>query len=205
MEMEDGSEVKEGNGQATAMPSCLERMQNKLKCSFCTRAIGKSFFVKCAVCESVLLCADCFVAGVRLPPHNNSHPYRVAECLDNISIFQKDWSAKEELLLLEGNGKVFSLLPSAFGRGLAVGAGKGIAPLYDFVLTWGLLFFFFFFASAGILRHGMGNWKVIADAMDTNKTAKQVVCRPSLSSFLPSLCAPRLPFLLFLFFSRILR
>lgn len=95
-----------GNGfsesSPTSMPSHLLRIQNKLKCSFCTKSIGRSLFVQCAVCDNILLCSDCFAAGVILPPHNSSHPYRVAECLESTTIFAKDWTIKEELLLLDG-------------------------------------------------------------------------------------------------------
>lgn len=46
-------------------------------------------------------CIDCFCAGAALLPHRPDHPYRVVDCLD-FPIFNKDWSAREELLLLEG-------------------------------------------------------------------------------------------------------
>jgi hypothetical protein len=36
-----------------------------------------------------------------MPPHNSSHPYFVARCLER-SIFEKDWTAKEELMLFDG-------------------------------------------------------------------------------------------------------
>ncbi|CAM9198537.1 unnamed protein product, partial [Ectocarpus fasciculatus] len=45
-------------------------------------------------------CIDCFCAGAALLPHRPDHPYRVVDCLD-FPIFNKDWSAREELLLLE--------------------------------------------------------------------------------------------------------
>jgi len=38
---------------------------------------------------------------VTLKPHDPTHSYRLADCLD-FPIFAKDWSAQEELLLLEG-------------------------------------------------------------------------------------------------------
>lgn len=56
---------------------------------------------QCAECENFDLCADCFCAGVELKPHKNTHAYRVSDNL-NFPVFDKDWTAKEELLLLDG-------------------------------------------------------------------------------------------------------
>jgi transcriptional adapter 2-alpha len=57
--------------------------------------------IKCADCENFDLCMNCFAAGNEVAPHKNSHAYRV---VDNIAfpLFHKDWTAEEELLLLEG-------------------------------------------------------------------------------------------------------
>lgn len=80
-------------------PLALIRSSNQ--CSFCTRNISKSFFVKCAECKDFFLCSDCFAAGVKLYPHENSHAYHIPDCLDN-PLFVKDWTVKEDLMLLEG-------------------------------------------------------------------------------------------------------
>lgn len=83
----------------TSVPSSL----TSLKCTFCTRGIEHTFYITCAVCTTpeVHLCVDCFSAGVNVGDHENCHPYRVPDCLD-MPIFSKDWTIKEELLLLEG-------------------------------------------------------------------------------------------------------
>jgi hypothetical protein len=97
--------------------------KQQYSCSYCAkvlcsltikstaRADGKSFRflqnitgmprVKCAECESFDLCMNCFAAGNEVAPHKNNHAYRV---VDNIAFptFHKDWTAEEELLLLEG-------------------------------------------------------------------------------------------------------
>ena len=79
-------------------------------CSYCHKDITMLCVIKCAdpVCvasseNGTTLCADCFAAGVNLPPyHVCTHSYRVADCLEQWPIFHKDWSANEELTLLEG-------------------------------------------------------------------------------------------------------
>ena len=57
--------------------------------------------IKCAECTDFDLCIDCFAAGNEVSPHKSSHDYQV---VDNIAFtaFHKDWTAEEELLLLEG-------------------------------------------------------------------------------------------------------
>ncbi len=70
-------------------------------CRYCKRDITQTCRIKCAVCENVELCTDCFCAGANFENHENSHAYQVSDCLD-FPIFCADWSAGEELLLLEG-------------------------------------------------------------------------------------------------------
>lgn len=75
--------------------------KNPFHCSYCKRDITLQFRVHCAECSNFNLCADCFSSGVSLHPHESSHSYRVVKNLD-FPIFVKDWTANEELLLLEG-------------------------------------------------------------------------------------------------------
>jgi transcriptional adapter 2-alpha len=75
--------------------------KKKVSCSYCGRDVTMLCRVHCAVCPDFKLCNDCFSVGVRLLPHEPSHAYRVVDCLD-VPIFAKDWTASEELLLLEG-------------------------------------------------------------------------------------------------------
>jgi len=70
-------------------------------CSYCKRDITQDFRVKCNFCVDFNLCADCFTSGVKLSPHLPTHPYRIVDCL-SFPLFSKDWSAAEELLMLEG-------------------------------------------------------------------------------------------------------
>jgi transcriptional adapter 2-alpha len=57
--------------------------------------------IKCAECADWDLCADCFCAGVELGKHKNHHAYRIVDNT-NFPIFQPDWTATDELLMLSG-------------------------------------------------------------------------------------------------------
>lgn len=70
-------------------------------CSYCFRDLSSQFMVHCAECECFQLCSDCFSVGVELSPHKNTHSYRIVDNLD-FPVLTKDWTALEELLLLEG-------------------------------------------------------------------------------------------------------
>jgi transcriptional adapter 2-alpha len=70
-------------------------------CSYCERDATGGIRIRCAECPSFELCGDCFASGVELYPHKNTHKYRVVDCLA-FPVFDKAWTADEELLLLEG-------------------------------------------------------------------------------------------------------
>ena len=77
-------------------------------CSVCKRDITSTLRIRCAECHpSVDLCADCFCVGATVVnsdcTHLASHSYRVVDCLDPPIFGEADWSAAEELLLLEGS------------------------------------------------------------------------------------------------------
>ena len=99
-------------------------------CSYCKRDITLSLRIRCVECSTeetpFELCGDCFAVGINVSNHVNSHTYRVVDCLDT-PIFVNDWTANEELLLLEG-----------------------------------------------IVKFGVGNWRTIAEYINTNKSAGQV-------------------------------
>lgn len=73
----------------------------KIYCSYCSIDITLYLRIKCYECLNFNLCCDCFNSCVELLPHLNTHKYRIVDCLNN-SIFNKDWSTLDELLLLEG-------------------------------------------------------------------------------------------------------
>lgn len=72
-------------------------------CSICDRTITKSVKVKCLDCDnpSIYTCLECHRTGEEKGQHRNSHAYYI---LDNLSfpLFTKNWSAKEELMLIQG-------------------------------------------------------------------------------------------------------
>lgn len=125
------------------------------RCSYCTKNVVRSFSVTCADCDKCVLCSDCFAAGVEIASHKNNHKYKVADCLE-YPLFVKDWNVGEELALLEGI--VFLLI-----------AHSHRCTHKPILHSW-----FLFFFLLGIERFGMGNWKVIADHINTNKSTKQV-------------------------------
>eukprot|EP00211_Chloroparvula_japonica_P001560 CAMPEP_0119158416 /NCGR_PEP_ID=MMETSP1310-20130426/53251_1 /TAXON_ID=464262 /ORGANISM="Genus nov. species nov., Strain RCC2339" /LENGTH=604 /DNA_ID=CAMNT_0007151041 /DNA_START=124 /DNA_END=1935 /DNA_ORIENTATION=- len=69
-------------------------------CNYCSRSIC-TIRIKCAVCPDFDLCLECFSVGVELNDHKNDHSYSIVDRLD-FPVFRADWSAQEELLLLEG-------------------------------------------------------------------------------------------------------
>lgn len=73
-------------------------------------AIQDQIYIKSAASEDVDLCLECFSVGVEIKdvkktdgkhPHRNNCNYRVMERLD-FPIIVDDWSAREELALLDG-------------------------------------------------------------------------------------------------------
>ena len=83
-------------------------------CAYCRRGIGSEVRIRCAECGPKTLpagvaaplhfCVECFSAGVEGFGHSASHKYSVIE---NASIYplSKEWTADEELRLLEGVNK----------------------------------------------------------------------------------------------------
>lgn len=83
-----------------------------VSCSYCRRNISNHCRIRCAdpVCNDSSngpfdLCSDCFCSGAELKPHENSHAYQVIDSLE-FPVFSKDWSANDELLMLEGTFKI---------------------------------------------------------------------------------------------------
>lgn len=74
------------------------------KCNNCGSSLSQEFRVRCAICPKFDLCGDCFSVGAEIPPHLNTHPYRIVDCLD-VPLFSRDWTISDELLMLEGIDK----------------------------------------------------------------------------------------------------
>ncbi|KAL1872769.1 hypothetical protein VTK73DRAFT_1375 [Phialemonium thermophilum] len=76
----------------------------KYVCDVCSADITSTVRIRCAhsACNEYDLCVQCFAAGRSSNNHQPAtHPYRVIE-QNSFPIFDKEWGADEELLLLEG-------------------------------------------------------------------------------------------------------
>ncbi|KAJ5666931.1 Transcriptional adapter 2 [Penicillium macrosclerotiorum] len=76
----------------------------KFHCDVCSVDVTSTVRISCAhpVCHEYDLCVPCFAAGESSKNHDpSSHPFQVIE-QNSVPIFQEDWGADEELLLLEG-------------------------------------------------------------------------------------------------------
>ncbi|PRP86430.1 hypothetical protein PROFUN_05349 [Planoprotostelium fungivorum] len=76
------------------------RKQVRYHCNYCGKDISNVVRVKCAVCPDFDLCVQCFSVGVELTGHKNNHDYHIMDIL-NFPLFDEEWGADEELLLLE--------------------------------------------------------------------------------------------------------
>lgn len=74
---------------------------SSINCDYCRKDITTLIHIKCAECSDVELCLECFAYGVEVSPHVKTHSYRV---ISNVTkpLFENDWGADEELLLLDG-------------------------------------------------------------------------------------------------------
>jgi len=70
------------------------------RCDYCRDELTNQIRIKCADCVDFDLCVDCFAMGLSVPPHKGNHRYRVIEPI-KLPIFDPDWTADEEMLLLE--------------------------------------------------------------------------------------------------------
>ncbi|KAJ9156390.1 Transcriptional adapter 2 [Pleurostoma richardsiae] len=76
----------------------------KYVCDVCSADITSTVRIRCAhsACNEYDLCVQCFASGQSSNAHQPAtHPYRVIE-QNSFPIFDREWGADEELLLLEG-------------------------------------------------------------------------------------------------------
>jgi len=97
-------EETEKNG----VPRLAKRLKRKERpeavryhCDYCRKDISNIIRIKCAVCQDFDLCLQCFSVGVEIGSHKKNHDYQVMDIL-NFPLFDENWGADEELLLLEG-------------------------------------------------------------------------------------------------------
>lgn len=83
----------------------FEGLMGPSVCNICDRDIGKSIKIRCMECTSPLsLCLDCLRnkrTKPEFPAHKATHDYYVYDGLD-FPLLMKDWSAKDELQLIQG-------------------------------------------------------------------------------------------------------
>ncbi|KAM0789610.1 hypothetical protein ACM66B_000416 [Microbotryomycetes sp. NB124-2] len=83
----------------------------KASCDSCSADITHNVHMRCAesqpghtdrlTCPDFDLCVPCFLAGKQVGPHRSNHAYRIISS-HAFPIFDKEWGADEELLLIEG-------------------------------------------------------------------------------------------------------
>ncbi|KAJ3430491.1 transcriptional adapter 2-alpha [Anaeramoeba flamelloides] len=76
----------------------------RIHCMSCNEDLTNSIIVKCAICDSMMMCVVCFMKGVQLNDHQPNHDYQVFNCQET-PIYQMRWSLKDEVLLLEAIDK----------------------------------------------------------------------------------------------------
>ncbi|KAJ2799825.1 Transcriptional adapter ada2, partial [Coemansia helicoidea] len=89
-----------GGTQSQALAPGDETGQN-FHCDNCQASVTDSVRISCSECAEFDLCTTCFSRGVEIGAHKNDHPYRVVT-RPRFPIFTEDWSADEELLLIDG-------------------------------------------------------------------------------------------------------
>ncbi|CDR94592.1 ADA2-like protein, putative [Babesia bigemina] len=118
-----------GKGRtAETQPKDLPRTTLKalgpyVQCNICGRLCSRRGHIKCAECKSFNSCVKCFSQGLEKPPeeahnssfvqlpenedakeHKNYHKYTPVGPND-FALFTKDWSAEQEILLIDGIAK----------------------------------------------------------------------------------------------------
>lgn len=73
----------------------------KFHCDVCSSDCTRRIRISCAECQDYDLCVPCFSSGKVSGKHKPWHDYKVIE-QHQYPIFDRDWGADEELLLIEG-------------------------------------------------------------------------------------------------------
>lgn len=81
----------------------------QLQCAACAVELGSVCYISCAECKDLHLCMACYCSAARLKKpirdihsrHSSNHDYKVCQRYD-FPIFRTDWSASDELMLMNG-------------------------------------------------------------------------------------------------------
>ncbi|KAL8455497.1 hypothetical protein Emag_000626 [Eimeria magna] len=118
---ETGSEAGCSNAVAASSPDlaagtigALLSLHAQFHCDVCGVDISGTFRIRCAECKDFDLCLNCFCSGrtnsssssssSKQQQHKNTHAY-IPVGRNRFPVFTLDWTAEEELLLVEGVGK----------------------------------------------------------------------------------------------------
>eukprot|EP00698_Gefionella_okellyi_P004390 TRINITY_DN14052_c0_g1_i1.p1 TRINITY_DN14052_c0_g1~~TRINITY_DN14052_c0_g1_i1.p1 ORF type:complete len:592 (+),score=133.18 TRINITY_DN14052_c0_g1_i1:95-1777(+) len=84
-------------------PSSQDIKGAHFHCDYCKKDITNVVRIHCAVCPDFDMCVECFSVGVEIKArdHRAEHDYHLIEPSD-FPIITREWTADEELLLLEG-------------------------------------------------------------------------------------------------------
>ena len=72
-----------------------------ISCEICLREITRLCYIKCAVCDNLCVCVNCFASARNKGSHTTQHPYQVIDPL-KFPVLDPSWTAREEVMLLEG-------------------------------------------------------------------------------------------------------
>ncbi|KAJ1785735.1 Transcriptional adapter ada2, partial [Coemansia sp. RSA 2399] len=78
-----------------------DEVGQKFHCDNCQANLTDGVRVSCNECAEFDLCTTCFSRGVEIGAHRSDHAYRVVT-RHRFPVFTEDWSADEELLLIDG-------------------------------------------------------------------------------------------------------
>ena len=82
----------------------------KTNCEFCKKDITKTMKFICSECQNLVYCVECLVSGENnIAEKIHKHDYHIIDKLA-FPIFSEDWTANEELLLLNGKFNLYILL-----------------------------------------------------------------------------------------------
>ena len=79
----------------------FENPKKKVYCLFCEREITKRTQVVCRECDHTVLCLVCFGKRIENSQHKSVHKYSINQKM-NLSLRDKNWTASQELILIEG-------------------------------------------------------------------------------------------------------
>ena len=72
-----------------------------ISCEVCLKEVTRLCYIKCSLCDNLNLCVNCFAMARSKGAHTSRHPYQVIDPM-KFPLLDPHWTAKEEVMLLEG-------------------------------------------------------------------------------------------------------